>query len=413
VTGEAQPLAAPNRRLVLWRGAVGLIVAAALFLVWLTVASKDRSYVLNVESFGADITSAGLALSDWRLGPGTFVCARMPSPPPVQSILTSACDPGAFAVAQVSRSLEFGWDEGTRLLIGIAGAGDLTVDLAQVPDGGVDIGLVEKDFWPGSTKTSLKLQQFSRLIIPRPVLAMSGALPLSGRIVVGSVADAGSTRLLDSGRYAVRERLVGSASLTTIKEGELAFGDRVSFHAHASGRDATNAYGYLSANVSSDRGDSGPNPFRMVVSTAPGRGLLRIERLGTNPTEIEPTWTDRALRDPVVLGLTALLSLAGIVMTLAAESRALLIAEEVPPTTRQSSDGLNRSEDGMHRTESTTEAVRSGRVGTDPKAPAGSDAGPAGPERASLPNAPAPEIISEAGGGTGRTTPPPLAEKDA
>lgn len=308
-----------------------MVAAAVLFLLVVAVWPRPRSYMLDVETYGAEVTSAGLALGDWRLRPGAIVCLRLTDPPAVQAAATPECNPAAFAVGRIERTLFFGWDQGARLQIGVAGAGDLTVDLAEAPPGGVDIGLVAGDFGlasAGAADAPVLLTPRSRLVIPRSVLVASGALPLAGDVIVGDIANGGSTRLLFGGAYAVRERLFGTGALTTIRDGTLAFGDRVAF-LNPDGRSA-HSYASLTANLGADRGASGPNPFRMIVSTEASRGTMQVARLGNTTSLVAPRWTDRALRDPLFLGVTALLSLAAVVAALAAETRNLFLSRREP-----------------------------------------------------------------------------------
>ncbi|WP_147431245.1 hypothetical protein [Thiocapsa rosea] len=317
-----------------------LLVVAFLFLA--IVLPTKHSYLLDVVTYGAEFLPDGSERSQWSLQPGVILCSRTSTPPKTQQFSTKVCDRRHFAVTKLTKKLTFVWDRETRVILRSTGDGDILVHLDAVPEGGMDLGnaLLGEGFET--------LPVHSQMIIRRAVLAESGSQPMSGEIKVGTVVKGGATGLLDKGSFAIRQSLLWRQNPITVQEGTLAHGDRISFLASRTlGREKppkeVTAYGYLSVHADAP-GARGPKPFRMIVYTEPAKGTMRIERFGAKPSEVAPSWTDRALRDPWFLGLTAILSLGAIVTTLISSLK------EIFARRRRDSARLLRTALGLLRT---------------------------------------------------------------
>lgn len=278
-----------------WAALALVLVAVALVAIY--GREGQRSFAVEVMTGGASVVFDGSERAVWKLDRATF-CVRRSRDEALPDTAEShpLCAAGLYAVRE-GRAVEFRWpagqpvtiqDDGETLAVTLAPAGSSE----PVPD--LDVGDGGRALGPGS-----------RILIDRSGLAGSWPLPVSGEIVLGALPGAGVGGVLLEGRYIVRETLPWRDVPITVSEGVLFAGDRLSFVSGStrSDRGAQPAYGFLAG------GGAETPAFRMVTYSALGPSRMRIDRFGNETGFVSPAWTERAVRDPILVAVTALLSL--------------------------------------------------------------------------------------------------------
>lgn len=153
-------------------------------------------------------------------------------------------------------------------------------------------------------------------------------LEFAGDIVVGQEAGSGVSGYLIDGRYEVRELFLrqfrpwgySNADPTTVVAGSLYRGDRVAFVSQSRTDEAALLTGFIAPLF-----DTGARGFGIVVSNGADttNARLAIKSFGARESQVTPSWIDRALRDPLLLALTAILGFAVTSLTFAVEIRKL------------------------------------------------------------------------------------------
>ncbi len=273
-------------------------VAFSLALIVLYGQEGRRSFAVEAVTGRVDVVFDGSERAVWKLE-DAVICVRRPrgEAPAASSASHPACAPSLFDVRS-ARSVEFGWPAGQRVSIeSDHTAFAVTLSAAPSPDapGNVDLGDAGPSLGPGS-----------RIVLDGSAVLRSSPFPVSGEVTIGAVPSAGVTGILREGRYVVRETLPWRNVPITVSEGSLFIGDRLSFVATGtSPRVAQNVYGFLAARHSDDAGAA----FQITAYSALGPSELQIDRFGNETSFIAPSWTERAIKDPILIAFTALFSL--------------------------------------------------------------------------------------------------------
>lgn len=137
------------------------------------------------------------------------------------------------------------------------------------------------------------------------------SLALRGMLTLGTHEGGSGQALVTSGKYEIRERLRLRSRPQMVTSGNIELGDVVRVVRARSERQgrAASVLGHSLISIE----DPGSHGFRLAfTATAEPRVTellsdlaIEISRMGFAPTQIEPTWTSRALADPLtyILGL--------------------------------------------------------------------------------------------------------------
>ncbi|MCG8273872.1 hypothetical protein MIC97_20520 [Aquamicrobium sp. NLF2-7] len=267
----------------------------ALVLVALYGREGRRSFAVEALTGSATVRFDGSERAVWKLE-DVVLCARRSrrAAPAAATESHPGCASGLYEVRTVA-SLEFRWPAGQA--IGMESDGEmLAITLSPVLAGEEPEAL---DVGDGGAP----LAAGSRMLLDRKAVLRSSPLPVSGEVTIGTVPSGGVSGLLREGRYVVRETLPWRDVPITVSEGTLFTGDRLSFVAAGASGAAQPAYGFL---VGPD--DVKPE-FTMTVYSALGPSRMRIDRFANETALVSPSWTERAVRDPILVAFTALFSL--------------------------------------------------------------------------------------------------------
>lgn len=293
-----QPLLDPRtQRFRLAAILLGVCVLLALLVV-LYGREGHRSFAVDALTGRADIVFDGSERAVWKVQ-DAIICVRRPrgEAPAAASGSHPECASSLFDI-RFARSIEFRWPADQRISIeSDQTTFAVTLSVAsspEVPDE-VDLGDGGRPLGPGS-----------RIILDRDAMLRSSPFPVSGEVTIGAVPSAGVVGILREGRYVVRETLPWRNLPITVSEGSLFIGDRLSFVATGTSAPAPqHAYGFLAAGP----GDDDAAEFQITAYSALGPSRLQIDRFGNETAFIAPSWTERAIKDPILIAFTALFSL--------------------------------------------------------------------------------------------------------
>ncbi len=290
-------------KISLWRSnliSIILLLTIVTTIILIYADQHKRTFLVTAETYGAEIAFDGSARSAWHLEQ-TVLCIRRPrQASTIASATQSSCQSALYDVAKV-RSLPLVWEPGTVLLFTAGPGGGLEIDVRALPGGEP---AVTGDY-------PLEITVGSRLLLTRNAFRASGGLVFSGTVTIGALSRAGARGLLRSGRYEVRETLPLRSTGIAVAAGTLYSGDSVTVFGTDGGAPVPQkAHGVISPGPAVD------DAFNITSYSALGRTRLVVERFGTEPTTIVPSWADRAIRDPYVLGATAVLTLTAILFSL-------------------------------------------------------------------------------------------------
>ena len=274
------------------------LFAVTLFVLWAFFLRNERAYLVEADTQGMTIAFDRSAASSWRLTDVT-VCRRLGQGEATDN-RQRYCDARRFSEIALP-SLEIDWPSGTRIEVERHRTdGALTIRIADTAERMPEAG-------------GQKLAPGSLIFVASDGWAGTGALIFSGAATIGAIPGPGSRDLLLSGRYEIREALVGRSNPVTLREGTLSPGDSVTI-VGADGATGAAVSGFLLRRQSGD-----PWSGFKVTAFSPSADIgLRISRLNAEPAVVTASWADRALRDPWLLGLAALLGFVSTVVGLVA-----------------------------------------------------------------------------------------------
>lgn len=172
----------------------------------------------------------------------------------------------------------------------------------------------------GPNPISIEIQDRSILVVPwiDSELQERVVLPMRGRIDIGDLPNAPDSLFLRSGRYEIRQDLGLNPRPVVVGRGDLFAGDVIGFERRAapfwvkmsrrSNPSQNHERDIVSDIFVSDLSRFTP-AFDLVATTPQAFGDLRLTRLGTGPTLIPVTWTDRLRADAIPAGVSALIGL--------------------------------------------------------------------------------------------------------
>lgn len=268
-------------------GLVCLALVIGTYLLW----PHGRSFAVQTQTRGLVVAFDGSAMNAWLLE-GATICRRNavrvasgPSPTP-----DSPCDPRLFDITP-AETVEFSWSGGTVAWIGRHG-----------PRADLEIQITSEDEANPTVIKGSRVPPNSRILVDSAAWENASTLTLGGQITIGSTPGPGALRNLLSGQYAVSERLSLVPEPVVLNRGELLSGDQVRLVDRATSRPLT-VFGFI------EPLGNGAAGFGATVYSPLGDAELALNRFGSVDIRISPSWIDRALQNPLFLGLSALLAL--------------------------------------------------------------------------------------------------------
>jgi hypothetical protein len=265
-------------------------------------AASDRSFVLSAQTRGAKIEITAQSISSWRLDRAK-VCVRIDRRSSGEGG-DPDCDGRLFDIVDIA-PLEISWPVGTVLALKQQSNSTpleiLLVDARQFP---IDIG-------------ETALTRNSRIIVSGPDFAEAGSLLFSGYLGIGGMPRSGANDLMTSGRYEVHESLLFRNRPVRVAEGDFFSGDFVTVI--DSDNEPVEVSGFVTNAPVGDK-----TGFELLAFSPAGNHRIEIDRLGARPTLIASSWLDRAVKDPWLLGLSALIAAVLSIMELVRKTSALM-----------------------------------------------------------------------------------------
>lgn len=278
-------------------------------------------YLVEARTLGARVTVAGPD-TVWKL-PNATLCSDLGSAKDIKRATTwtgTGCNPGLFETINLTGT-EIRMPSGVQIQLRAEADGAVLLRrLSDRPDqSGADpsgIRLTENHNWTPGSLLRIEPTDWQRVTL----------LEFAGDVEIGQETGSGANAYLIEGRYEVREHFLHQlrpwgttgAEPTTVVTGSLYRGDRVAFRKQSADNlpaETVLTTGFIAPNLDLTPG------FSIVASSGleHKQAQLRVKSFGTREAQVKPTWIDRALRDPMLLALTAILGFAVTVLTLVVE----------------------------------------------------------------------------------------------
>lgn len=284
------------------RVSFGMIAMTALLLAILAFAilfflPRHRSFVVEAETFGVEITFAQSAQNAWRLV-NPIVCARLEKrrPPAPGGGFDDVCDSRLYDAGRLEFA-EMNWPAGTTISVSRDGS-EGRLELLVLPQD--DRKPNEDQVTPMIEGKALPIG--SRIVLDSADWARTGMLVFSGTAVVGSVPGPGVRDYMVNGRYEVWETLPLRPGTARIASGTLFTGDRTSV-TDANGKTGVAVSGFLSPHEKNAIGEG----FQVLVYSPLEDTRLRIDRLNTEMALVAGSWYQRVGADPWIIGVSAII----------------------------------------------------------------------------------------------------------
>lgn len=295
------------------------LLAVAVAAILLYGAGRPRSYLIEARSMSADLTLTSTASGPWRF-PALTACFRKEKRDRSASTPAgSRCDARLFDEVHYGEPAEIAWSDGSRLELRRTDASwnaGLEI-LVKDPSPGAENG---RPVSPGRIN-GRELRPGSLVFVRNADWIAAGTLLFTGETVIGSVPFNNSSAILLEGRYEIREKpisasltdfLTGSSSSTMpVQTGTFFRGDELRLVGSTPGSTKpVPLSGYVAA--------TGPEAagLNFLLYGPAGSSVLEVNRYAAHtdgspgaPSRIEPSWMDRAIRDPFLLALSAILAL--------------------------------------------------------------------------------------------------------
>lgn len=286
-------------------------VASVVLVVFAYSRSLGQVFLVEARTFGAVLTFEGYG-NAWRLPP-LVLCEPRETPDPratapVGQVCESrgtpapagpVCDPVLFAEHCFDSPVEVALPAGMTVGMSVDLDGRLRLRSQAAPQAAQ---LTDRVAWgPGGV-----------ILVAPDAWRRSGALDFDGRVVIGADVGAGEDGWLVEGRYQIRERLLRqwldrAAGPVEVVSGELLRGDRVEFRAEPAGG-AVLARGFVAPSLAADE----PGLLVTVASDPEATDAqFMVASFGAREVRVAPNWTDRAMRDPMLIALGAVVTFVG------------------------------------------------------------------------------------------------------
>lgn len=277
--------------------AIGGLLLVILGFTILFFLPRDRSFVVETETFGVEITFRQSAMNAWRIV-NPIVCARRETRLSAGTAGTfdDICSERLYEVARPNFA-ELTWPPGTKVAVTRDGS-----------DGRLEL-LVRETGASEPVIEGKALRAGSRIVLDSADWGKTGMLVFSGTAVAGSVPGPGVRDYVAGGRYEVWETLPLRPGTARIASGTLFAGDRASI-TNAHGDAGMDVSGFLSPHDKNAAGEG----FRLLVYSPLGDTRLRIDRLNTERALVAGNWYQRVSADPWVIGISAIVGFAALLI---------------------------------------------------------------------------------------------------
>lgn len=268
---------------------LGLILLVALLLLW----PKPRTFAVQAATRGVSVVVNQAAMSKWLFGKAK-VCFRnevRPSAATGSVPYQGPCDPMLYDVVTYD-DLEVEWPNGIGLDINKAGpVSPLIIQIDR--DKVLPLTVGDRAFGASDL-----------LIVAGTDWLDGGTLTIGGNVIIGRPAGPGESGNLLSGSYRVSERLMLASGPVVLMKGDFFSGDQVQILSREKDMAApAQVFGFIEPR---DKGEAG---FGVTFYSAASDSMLSIDRFGAVSIQVAPTWFDRFLVNPTLLGGSALLAL--------------------------------------------------------------------------------------------------------
>lgn len=270
-----------------------LSFAAILLLAVLLLWPNPRTFAVQAASRGVSVVVNQAAMSKWLFARAQ-VCFRngvRPSATAIKVAYEGPCDPLLYDVLTYD-DLEVEWPNGIGLDINKAGP-DSALIIQVDSEQQLPVDLQDRAFGASDL-----------LIVGSRDWLDGGTLTIGGNVVIGKPAGPGESGNLLSGSYRVSERLMPATAPVVLMKGELFSGDQVQILSRgAGGIEEAQVFGFIEPR---NNGEAG---LGVTFYSAASDAMLSIDRFGAVSIRAMPSWFDRFLANPTLLGGTAILAL--------------------------------------------------------------------------------------------------------
>lgn len=288
--------APPPQRLVMFLAAVLGLLALAAAVVYLS--PRPRSFAVDAQTRAVTFSFLGNSMNGWRL-PGALVCLRKE----VRSVASgdtapddaALCDPRLYELLRLG-DIEMTWPDGTVVVLLRTGTGPVEILVSEIGASAPEVD-------------GIALSRSSRIVVTDRGSLDNLILPFSATITIGGVPGPGSQDALISGTFEVREAMPTQERHVPLMTGPLFPGDQVRIVGDDTSNEASSnidipVYGFAVPR--------GIEPGLQVAAyTPPSRSALRLDRFAADPIFTVPTWIDRLVHDPILIGITAAAGIVG------------------------------------------------------------------------------------------------------
>jgi len=239
-----------------------------------------RTIIVEAQTTGLQITFSGQA-NDWALGE-VVVCTPRTKIDPSLERGTGQCDARRYIEAK-DENFRINWDRNANTIISAITPGALVLDISG------QLGMVDR----------------TRVLLDQQSWASVGALTFTGTARIGFQLASGEAKMLLSGSFEAREKPFWSDSTEVLRSGSLRRGESAFVVVERGGEEVmAEVFGHITPSLTERLG------VTVGIVSAPGPVHLQVGFFGsTIPTQIAPTWIDRALTSPLILAIAALLSI--------------------------------------------------------------------------------------------------------
>ncbi|MEQ6250073.1 hypothetical protein ABMC89_14360 [Sulfitobacter sp. HNIBRBA3233] len=293
----------------------GLTIIFVAFVIYYVLPRK-QSFTVFASTEYLVVRTVNESSPDWEL-PDASICLRTNEGSRASSIDVADCDNSLYEQHRLA-DITLRWSEGYTLtfqgrdpsfLLLLVGkeetAKPVIIDGYRMRDGQADY----------DSPAELQVTGGSILRIPwdgpeRPLI------PMRGRISIGHLPDGRHEMLLREARYEIRQTLGITRRPSLVAQGDFYPGDRIGF-ARQSGpfwdRGATAPAGNAEDDIVATlfvTNLSRLSPAFDMVATSPSQySALRLTRIGSAPTIIPVSWTQRIAADTIPVALATLFGL--------------------------------------------------------------------------------------------------------
>lgn len=277
----------------------GILIVSALYFT-----STDRSFAISAQTKGIEIEFTNSISGAWRI-PKAIYCMRREARTSGNSTnkWNEICNNRLYEVQQIP-NFEISWPKGTKLRLSyFSETEQLEIFVTQEAENTINVN-------------GKPLTKNSRIILQKSSWEKAGSFIFSGYATIGSVPSPGSFDYLISGRFEVWENLIFRSKPVLVNSGDFFPGDSVKIVGN-NNYENTIVNGFISPTIDISAG------LQVQIYSPSGPNLLKTERFSTDSSYTSSSWYDRAINDPWLIGVYAILALMLVIIQLYTETISL------------------------------------------------------------------------------------------